>query len=585
MSNAFSDALDSGYRLSDKTVTYAFSDDYFAWNSYEMAQFRAALEQWSNVADLRFVQTANEAQADFLLHNVNDAVFGQEGILGAFFFPGNGQQDGYFNWQGVGWDYTNSTGGLEQGGFGFSTILHEVGHGLGLAHPHDDGGTSTVFTGVTSPWVTGYLNYNQSFHTVMSYIDGRVGDNLNPYSTPNYGWSGGPMAFDIYTIQQMYGANQSYKTGNDTYQLMASNGTGTYYQALWDAGGIDTIEHRGSAASTIDLRAASVNFGDPYAGGYLSSVNGVYGGYTIANGVVIENARGGSGRDFIFGNSSNNVLIGNNGHDRLFGMDGRDVLKGGDGHDLLDGGLGNDVLRGGDGNDTIKTGEGANAAYGGFGHDVLTGGSLRDTLVGDQHNDRLIGGGGFDRLFGGSGRDALLGGTGNDRLAGGTENDVLNGGSGNDLLYGEAGNDRLFGLAGDDILHGGSGRDLLRGGDGRDRLIGSTGDDLLDGGAGNDFLAGGAGRDRYWGGEGNDTYAFANGSDTASFSDNWGDDVVRGFRLGEDRLDLRDVTGLNRIGQLTIEADGRDTLISFGGNSIRLLKVDAQQIDADDILL
>ena len=36
------------------------------------------------------------------------------------------------------------------GGLGLATMLHEVGHSLGLAHPHDGGGTdATLFPGVT----------------------------------------------------------------------------------------------------------------------------------------------------------------------------------------------------------------------------------------------------------------------------------------------------------------------------------------------------------------------------------------------------------------------------------------------------
>jgi hypothetical protein len=36
------------------------------------------------------------------------------------------------------------------GGFDYITLIHELGHGLGLAHPHDNGGYSSVFPGVTS---------------------------------------------------------------------------------------------------------------------------------------------------------------------------------------------------------------------------------------------------------------------------------------------------------------------------------------------------------------------------------------------------------------------------------------------------
>jgi len=42
--------------------------------------------------------------------------------------------------------------GLAVGGYGFTTILHELGHALGLGHPHDFGGDSHRLAGVSSPF-------------------------------------------------------------------------------------------------------------------------------------------------------------------------------------------------------------------------------------------------------------------------------------------------------------------------------------------------------------------------------------------------------------------------------------------------
>jgi serralysin len=67
----------------------------------------------------------------------------------------------------------------------------------------------------------------------------------------------------------------------------------------------------------------------------VSFAEGIRGGYTIANGVMIENATGGSGDD---------VLIGNDGDNTLTGNDGADVLMGRDGNDLMIGGLGPDTF-------------------------------------------------------------------------------------------------------------------------------------------------------------------------------------------------------------------------------------------------
>lgn len=592
MSNVFLDGLDSGYHLSSTTVTFAFSDNYFAWNTYEKTQFRAALQKWSDVSNIQFVETSNEAQANFRLFNVDNSIIGS-GILADFEFPWGGQQYGRFNYQGLGWDYSNSTGGLEQGGYGFSTILHEVGHGLGLSHPHDNSGTSTIFPGVSNEWDTGNYGYNQGLYTVMGYNDGRVADGLSPYSTPNYGWAGAPMAFDIYAIQRIYGANTSYHTGDDTYTLQDVNDTGTFYQAVWDAGGFDTIDYSGSRSTVIDLRPATLVYGDPHAGGFLSSAAGIYGGYTIAHGVRIEAASGGSGQDKIIGNGAGNILDGNGGDDRIYGLAGNDLLRGGAGADVILGGDGSDTIEGGsendriggdDGNDNIDAGDGLNYARGGNGNDVITGGIDRDQFYGDLHNDRLIGGDGNDLLYGGAGRDALIGGAGNDRMAGGADNDVLNGGSEDDVLYGEGGKDRLYGIDGNDVLVGGLDRDLLNGGDGNDRLIGQSGNDVLIGGNGADFLSGGTGSDVYSGGAGDDVYVFSNGRDHAIFGDGWGDDQIRGFHDGEDILNLRQVSGLTSFNQLTITADGHDTLVTFGADSIRLVNVDASLITDDDIL-
>ena len=58
----------------------------------------------------------------------------------------------------------------------------------------------------------------------------------------------------------------------------------------------------------IDLRAATLAGDDPNAGGFLSQHTGVAGGFTIANGVVIENAIGGNGNDTLIGNSAANRL-------------------------------------------------------------------------------------------------------------------------------------------------------------------------------------------------------------------------------------------------------------------------------------
>ena len=163
------------------------------------------------------------------------------------------------------------------------TPLHEFGHALGLAHPHDNGGGSTIWPGVTGPFDSyGDNNLNQGIFTVMSYNDGWDGVQ-NPFGNGlrTYGFVGGPSAFDIAAVQYLYGPNTSYHSGDNTYTLPGSNGPGTYWTCIWDTGGVDQIVYAGSLDVTIDLRAATID-NSPTGGGIPTYASGIYGGFTIA---------------------------------------------------------------------------------------------------------------------------------------------------------------------------------------------------------------------------------------------------------------------------------------------------------------
>lgn len=424
------------------------------WTDYEIDRAMAALAAISNYVNITFVRTS-DPNADFQLV-LDDDEFGGEGNLGFFYQPvfagDNRDVMGAFNANGYGWD---TNGGLEVGGLGYSTLIHEALHGLGLDHPHDG---DFVLGGLNPqdpdfPFGDyGDFDLNQGVYTIMSYNDGL-------FSQGSFvdGNAAGPMALDIARLQEIYGANNNFEAGDNTYVLPDSDGA---WISIWDTGGADEIAYSGSRDAVIDLRAATLAYGVG-GGGYLSQAGNIQGGYTIAAGVVIENATGGSGNDMLVGNNAVNSLIGNAGSDTLIGGGGSDNLDGGGDNDDLYGGTGGDTIDAGDGNDsvqgnaggdTIETSSGENTIFGGSGFDDITGGSGADTIYGGSGDDVINGGSNSDKIFGGRGDDQITGGNGNDELVGGLGADELTGGAGADDFVFQFASDSQTGVGNRDTI-------------------------------------------------------------------------------------------------------------------------------------
>ncbi|WP_426956526.1 M10 family metallopeptidase C-terminal domain-containing protein [Muricoccus radiodurans] len=430
--------------------------------------------------------------------------------------PGNAAGDVWLNT----WYSDNRV--MPVGSYGAQTILHEIGHAIGLSHP----GPYPV--GAVYQLDAAYIEDSRQY-SVMSYFEAY---NTGAYHAGLY--SATPLIHDIAAAQRLYGANMTTRTGDTTYGFN-SNADRTVFQigsanqkvvfAVWDAGGRDTFDFSGYFQDQV-ISLVPEGFSD--VGGLTRNVS-------IAAGVTIENARGGAGSDAIIGNNVANDLFGFGGNDTLVGGFGDDNLFGGAGADRLEGGDGYDYARYDDGgsvradlgNPGVNAGDAAGDIY--IGVDGMVGSVQGDILVGDAASNILVGLSGADALFGGGGNDVLNGGDDADDLSGGSGADVLDGGAGfdravydaagpvrvdlgnpavntgdaagdvlvgiegvvgsafDDILTGDAAGNLLVGNAGVDVLNGGGGVDTLYGGSEQDFLWGGTGADWLDGGAGFDY--------------------------------------------------------------------------------------------------
>jgi serralysin len=515
-----------------------FRPEYSTFSTQQAAQFRLAIGKWDELIATSFVETSGAA-------NTGDIriAFSNVGTSAAYaYFPPYGGSASSLLFQGDIWfAHTSTASTMAPGSFDFRTLLHELGHSLGLNHS---------FQGMI-PLPLNLENYRYSVMSYTSITDSTVitfsGTPASISGAFTYANFVTPALYDIAAVQQRYGADVTTRAGASIYTWGAAS---TTLEVIYDAGGIDTWDLSAQTrASDIDLRdgayssinrftraeqiaAAVATYGESNRGFIESYFNVIAtadlyewrDNVGIAFGTVIENVIGGSGDDTIAGNTANNNLAGCNGADSLSGLSGDDTLAGGDGNDTVTGGAGNDTFVFASGLDLVT--------------DFTAGGT-------DDRIDLAA----FTSLTTFSSVLSLASQVG--------ANTVITFSAGNVLTLANVTRAAL--TAADFLLVGGN----------PNLFVGTTDNDTLTGTVGNDTLTGL---------DGNDTFVLTAGLDTIT-------DFVAGGT--DDRVDVSAIAGLSDMTKVQGLATqlGADTLITLAyDRTILLSNVTATALTAADFI-
>lgn len=517
------------------TLTYSFPGSepsgsnypgYTPFTSVEMTAARNAFSYISSITNISFVETTSTT-ADFRFGNADLTGIGASV---------SGRTD--YSYDSSGLTYANihiaNTGQASQaasdfqpgsissndiGGQGWGTLIHELGHALGLKHPFETnaaGDPNSVLPSSLDHKVNSVMSYTNFEPSEVAVVTGTAQSySYRSASLQPQGFS----LYDIAALQYLYGSGPAAGS-NKTYTFAPDV---PVFETIFDNGPKATIDCSAlTGPCRIDMNPGArsdlaIQQSLPFGLTISNQYNGTS-ALTIAYGCMIARCIGGSGDDNITGNAANNVIIGKGGSDTMSGLGGNDLYYVDRATDIVNeaAGAGYDTifttlsyaLQAGSSVDVLET-----TSTVGTPPINLTGNELANTLLGNAAANRLDGGGGIDKLHGYGGNDTYV-----------VDNS-------HDLVYevANAGTDTVDTAVSYKLLAGSAVETLQTADAAGTVALNLTGNEFVNtlrGNAGVNKLDGGGGIDKMYGLGGNDVYFVDTTSDATYEAANQGTDTV-----------------------------------------------------------
>jgi Ca2+-binding RTX toxin-like protein len=406
--------------------TDATDASFTAFTAAEQAQALAALGQWAAASSIVFIEVPpgegdiNFANVDFSTTTTLSSNGDYQTAGGIGFYP-FGDWTSLTGNAGSGYGFTSdlSTAGdvfmnseyINNGTVDLGTLLHEIGHAIGMKHPDQEVSTAD---GVDHNQVLDPME-NSATLTIMSET-GDTNNETNP---------------SLFTLDNLAAADLYGPAGTGGVEPVSASGASSVSIWGWDATSETLTQTALSADETI--HGTSV---DDIIYGYD------YGGSVATSGTI-----------------------------SLFGLDGTNTLFAGSGTTNLYGGPDSNTLIGGAGNDSFYVYSDQTSVIDASttGNNTLYATGVNATLPENVDTLRLYGSGlagtgndQDDSIFGdGTYTNTLIAGLGNDYIEGGKGGNTLVAGTGIDTMYGGAGANTFMFAPGDAPVNNANGTDYI----------------------------------------------------------------------------------------------------------------------------